>query len=117
MLLLAVGLLLFWNRGDGGETLVSSPPTIEQPDGFGAEQPTPPADAPRQPLTVEPGIVPDLETEHVLVAIVALTEAGMRYVVIEVENADVDEGIIFQQSPSPGTPIDVDTIVTIVASR
>ena len=117
VLLLAVGLLLFWNRGDGGETLVSSPPTIEQPDGFGAEQPTPPADAPRQPLTVEPGIVPDLEAEHVLVAIAALAEAGMRYVVVEVENADVDEGIIFQQSPSPGTPIDADTIVTIVASR
>jgi cytoskeletal protein RodZ len=117
VLLLVVGLLFFWNRGGGGETLVSNPPVVEQPDGFGAEQPTPPADAPRQPLTVEPGIVPDLEAEHVLVAIAALAEAGMRYVVVEVENADVDEGIIFQQSPSPGTPIDADTVVTVVASR
>ena len=117
VLLLVMGLLLFWNRGGGGETLVSNPPVSEQPDSFGAEQPTPPDDAPRPPLTVEPGIVPDLETEHVLVAITALVEAGMRYVVVEIENAEVAEGIIFQQSPSPGTPIDADTVITIVASR
>jgi len=118
VVLLVVGLVLFWNRG-GGETgsVTNPPPAVQEPSGQGAEQPTPPIDEPPAAPVVEPGIVPDLEDEHVVVAVNALAEAGLRYVVVEVENDDVAPGVVFQQSPSPGTEIDANTVVTLVASR
>ncbi len=119
VLLLVTGMLLFWSRGDGGETQVVVDPVAAQPTeiGLGAEQPSPVINEPRAPLTIQPGVVPNLETEHVLVAVAALEAAGMRYLVIEVENDDVGEGLIFQQSPSPGTLVEADTVITIVAAR
>lgn len=117
VVLLVVGLVLFWNRGGGESDSVSNPPAVEQPNGQGAEQPTPRIEEPPQPPVVESGIVPDLEDEHVVVAVNALTEADLRYVVLEVENDDVEPGIVFQQSPSPGTETDANTVVTLVASR
>ncbi len=117
VLLLVAGLVMFWNRGGDSQTSVASPTQIEDNIGQGAEQPTIPTGEPNGPLVIEEGIVPDLGAEHLLVAITALTDAGMRYVVVEVDNDAVASGIIFNQSPSPGTRMDDDTVITIVASR
>ncbi|MEX0786906.1 MAG: PASTA domain-containing protein, partial [Dehalococcoidia bacterium] len=113
-----VGMVLFWNRGgDGTDTVTSDPPAVEEPNGQGSDQPDPPVDEPGPAPVVEPGVVPDLESEHVVVAVSALAEAGLRYVVLEVENDDVEEGIVFRQSPSAGTETGEDTVVTLLASR
>jgi beta-lactam-binding protein with PASTA domain len=117
VVLLVVGLVLFWNRGGGEANTVTNPPAVEEPDGQGAEQPQPPADEEPPAPVVEPGLVPDLEDQHVVVAVNALAEAGLRYVVVEVESDDAAAGIVFQQSPSPGTETDANTVVTLVAGR
>jgi cytoskeletal protein RodZ len=116
-ILFAVGLVLFWNRGgDGTETVTSNPPVGEQP-AEGAEQPTLPPDQPPPTIVVEPGVVPDIEGVNTLVAVDAVTRAGLTYMVIEVEDSDAEPGIVFQQSPSPDTEADENTVVTIVVGR
>lgn len=117
VLLLVVGLFMFWNRGGDGETSVTVPDPISDNGSQGGGPPNGPFDGPDAELVIEEGIVPDLEAHHLLVAITALTDAGIRYVVVELENGDVPQGIIFGQSPSPGSPLDDDTVVTITASR
>jgi len=115
VVLLFFGLLLFWNRGgDGDESVTTGPPQVEQPtSGQGAEEQesTPP------PVDVEPGVVPDLKDEHVLVALTALQDAGLRYLIVEVENGDAPQEIVFDQSPSAGTEAAEDTVVTLLVSR
>ncbi len=117
VLLLIVGLVLFWNRGGEGETMVSGPPTADESLGQGgADTPLFGDEAPPT-VEVEAGVVPDMESRNVLVALNALWEANLRYLIIEVENKDVDEGTVFQQSPSPGTRTEDDTVVTLLVSR
>ncbi|MCH8850563.1 MAG: helix-turn-helix domain-containing protein [Chloroflexi bacterium] len=117
VLLLVVGVVMFWDRGGGGS---ESPVLVQEPTPSngrqGAEPPNVPVDEPGE-LVIEDGVTPDLVAQHLLVAITALTDAGMPYVVVEVENAAVPSGIIFNQSPLAGTPLDGDTVVTILASR
>ena len=117
VVLLLVGVVMFWDRGSGGS---ESPVTVQdQVPGNGDQgggPPNIPVDEPGE-LVIEDGVTPDLVAQHLLVAITALTDAGMPYVVVEVENAAVPSGIIFNQSPLPGTPLDDDTVVTILASR
>ncbi len=116
-ILLIAGLVLFWNRGGGGTETVSNQPAVDNPISEGAEQPTPPVQQPPPTIAVQPGIVPELEGAHVLVAIEALTRAGLPYVIVEVDNADVGEGFVFHQSPSAETRAEQDTIVTLVVRR
>jgi transcriptional regulator with XRE-family HTH domain len=117
VLLLVVGLVLFWNRGGEGVTTVSGPPTADQSIGQGGADILPSPDRPPATVPVKAGVVPDLETRNVLVALNALWEAQLRYLIIEVKNEDVDAGVVFQQSPSPGTRTDEDTVVTLLVSR
>ncbi len=118
VLVLAFGLLLFWNRGgDGDRSVTSGPPPVETPAGEGAEQPVPPGGQTGPAVSVEPGEVPDLEGEHVLVALTALREAELRYLIVEVENDEAPKEIVFGQSPSPGTPAEENTVVTLLVSR
>jgi transcriptional regulator with XRE-family HTH domain len=117
VLLLVVGLVLFWNRGAEGESSVSGAPTADQSIGQGGADPPPTDGRPPPTVPVEEGVVPDVETRHVLVALNALWEAELRYLIIEVENEDVDPGIVFQQSPSPGSPTEEDTVLTLLVSR
>jgi len=113
---------MYWNQGggddDGDGTQVVAPTQVSE-NGSQGDIPPPtatPADEPAE-LVVEPGVVPDLTSQHIIAAITALTDADMQYVVIEVESEDVSEGIIFNQSPPPGTPTDDETVVTILAAR
>jgi transcriptional regulator with XRE-family HTH domain len=68
------------------------------------------------PVTT-PGRVPDLLNTRVEDATAILDQQGMPYVVIEVEMETVPEGVVFQQTPEPGTPADDRTSVTLVVSR
>jgi len=114
VLLVAVGVVLFWNRGGGGggETVRSQPTT----QGQGAEQPTQTLGGGGQPIDVSPGVVPDLREQNVLAALHALDRAGLKFFVIEVNNSDKKE-LVFQQSPSPGTPLSQGGVVTLVVGR
>ena len=117
VVLFAAGLVLFWSRagGDDAATVVAPLPT-QVTAGQGGEVVVP-EDEPVPPLEIEAGLVPALERQHVLSAVVALQEAGLTYLVIEVTNGDVPQATVFQQSPSPQTPIDDSTVVTLVVSR
>ena len=116
VLLLGLGLLLFWNRGGDGNLAVSGPPPVDGSSGLGAEQFVPEG----QPLplpVVEPGVVPDLEAQNVLVAIDALQQAELPYIVIEAENGDVPAETVFGQSPAPGTEAEDGIVVTLTVSQ
>ncbi len=117
VLLLVVGVVMFWGQGGGGS---DSPVLVQDATpsngNQGGGQPIVPVDEPGE-LVIEDGVTPDLAAQHLLVAITALTDAGVPYVVVEVDNDAVPSGIIFNQSPLAGTPLDDDTIVTILASR
>ena len=118
VLLLVVGLVMFWTRGgDGGETQVTVPDPVQTNGNQGAEPPVIPTEEPLPPLVVEEGEVPDLIGHQLIVAIAALSDAGLPYVVIELENDDVAEGVIFSQSPTAGTATGDNTIITITAAR
>jgi cytoskeletal protein RodZ len=63
------------------------------------------------------GTVPDFEGSDLESALTVLRERGLDYVVVEVENTDVPEGLIFDQNPAPGTEAEGDAVVTLVVSR
>ena len=115
-LMLGVGLLLFWNRGGDSDLAVSGPPAVDQSAELGAEQFVPPGQPPPPPV-VEPGVVPDLEAQNVQVAIEALQQAELPYIVIVAENSDVPAGTVFGQSPAPGTEAEDGIVVTLTVSR
>ena len=118
VLLLIVGLVLFWNRGGGEESTVrGGPPAVVEPTGEGAEEVVPPEGLEPEPVVLEPGVVPDLEERHVLIAIDALSQAGLRYVIIEVLTDDVPAETVFLQSPTPGTSVDEGDVVTLMVGR
>jgi transcriptional regulator with XRE-family HTH domain len=115
-LLLGVGIVLFWHRGGGGNESVRSQPTVAQPVGQGAEQPTETLGG-SQPIVAQPGVVPDLRNQNVLAAIHALDQAGLKYFVIEVKSGAAQKELVLQQSPSPGTPLSPGGVVTLVVGR
>lgn len=113
ILLLGVGLLLFWNRGGGDDALTSVPPRAE---GLGAEQQSPPVDAPLPPPVVVPGEAPDLEGQPYLVALATLLEAGIPYVIIETDTEDVPEGAVFEQTPPAGARLSEGDVITLLVA-
>ncbi len=122
LLLLGGGLLLYRSGSGNEEPATSVPATTEA--GVTAEEATPapgestPLPAIARPVgPVIPGRVPDLQSVDVESALAALQEADINYVVIEVENDQVPRGLVFQQSPAPGSKADPSTPVTLVVSR
>ncbi len=113
LLLLVLGLLLFWDRG-GGDSAVTN--DVQQ-TGLGGPDVVSPIDQPLPPLVVEPGIVPDLEGRDVVVVISALVEAELPYLIIEVESEELPPGFVFSQSPSPGSTLQQDTVITLLVGR
>lgn len=121
VILVGMGLVLFWNRGgDGGESLSANPPGLAGDTGEtteGAEPVATPVGAALPVPEVEPGIVPDLRQYNLLLAALALELANIRYVIVEVDTTEVPAGTVFEQSPAPGEPVTTDTVVTLVSSR
>jgi cytoskeleton protein RodZ len=105
------GIFFLMRGGDEGGATVSSPPAATSNQG--AE----PGDQPTPGIAVEPGQVPDLEEQNLLNALIVLNQAGIQAFVIQVEQDDVEPGIIFSQSPTAGSPVEDDTIVTLMAGR
>lgn len=108
LLLFGLGMLLLWDRG--GDTPVT---TSAPPNGIGSDQPVVPDG---QPLIIEAGVVPDLRTQTLAVAIAALDQLELLYLVIEVENGDAPKGTVFDQTPTPGTAAGESTVVTLMVS-
>jgi cytoskeletal protein RodZ len=99
-------------------------PTVEAPpaESSPGEAPTAEAVAPQEPQgrpiePTGPGLVPDFQGATLDAALAVLRDKDMRYVVIEVENKDVPQGLIFDQSPTPGSELGDDESVTLVVSR
>jgi beta-lactam-binding protein with PASTA domain len=89
-------------------------PTVELPP----DEALPPEEAQGQPIEpTAPGVVPDFERAAIDAALAVLGDKGMKYVVIQVENRDVPEGLVFDQSPPPGSELEDDESVTLVVSR
>ena len=114
ILLLGVGLLLFWNRGGGDDAMTSLPPAAEQ--GLGAEQVNPQVDEPLPPPVVVPGEAPDLEGQPYLVALATLLEADIPYLIIEADTEDVPEGAVFEQMPAPGARLSEGDVITLLVA-
>lgn len=113
VLLLVLGLLLFWDRGGDDSTVTND----VQQTGLGGPDVVSPIDQPLPPPVVEPGIVPDLEGRDVVVVISALVEAELPYLIIEVESEDLPPGFVFRQSPSPGSELKQDTVIALLVGR
>jgi len=134
LFLLAAGILLSLSGsgGDGGGLIPGQPttapaaegaieappppvqPTVELPP----EEAPPPGEPSGRPIEpTAPGVVPDFERAALDAALAVLGDKGMKFVVIEVENRDVPEGLVFDQSPSPGSQLEDDESVTLVVSR
>ncbi|MGB2694118.1 MAG: helix-turn-helix domain-containing protein [Dehalococcoidia bacterium] len=112
------GLLLFWNRSGGNDSQVTTDATaVDSSQGFGSDQPTPPTDVAQPTPAVEPGIVPDLAEQNVLVAIDVLSRAQIPYVIVEVPDAEAQPALVLDQTPAAGTNVEDATVVTLTVSR
>ena len=132
--------------GEGGGLIPGKPtaaPTAESVQPGAIEASPPPLEPTVEPAPVEPpseeaptaeatplqepqgrpieptgaGIVPDFQGATLDASLAVLGDKGMRYVVIEVENKDVPQGLVFDQRPSPGSELKDDESVTLVVSR
>ncbi len=134
LFLIAAGLLLArtGSNGDGSSLIAGQPTATPAVEGV-VEAPPPPVEptvesTPDEAISVEqpqgraieptaPGLVPDFDGSALDAALAVLRDKGMKYVVIEVENRDVPDGLVFDQSPAPATELKDDESVTLVVSR
>jgi cytoskeletal protein RodZ len=144
LFLFAAGLLLYrtGSQGESGGLIPGQPtpaptsasaveiapppvePTVESPpEAVPTQEGLPieatPAEQPqgRAIEPTDPGVVPDFEGAALDAALAVLQDKGMDYVVIEVENRDVPQGLVFDQSPAPNSKLKQDESVTLVVSR
>ena len=134
LFLLAAGVLLSrsGSGGDGGGPLAGQPTTAPAAESAIEAAPPPVAPsveappeevlAPEEPqgrpiAPTAPALVPDFEGATLDAALAVLSDKAMKYVVIEVENKEVPEGLVFDQSPAPGSQLEDDESVTLVVSR
>jgi cytoskeletal protein RodZ len=116
IVLVIAGMFMFWNRSDDSSSpsVVTNGPQTERPVGEGSDNPQPTAG---QQIDIQAGKVPDVRNQPALIGIHAISEAGLRFFIVEVKNNDVDNETIFQQSPSPGTSVDEGSVVTLMISK
>ena len=100
------------------ESAPSPPPAESPPEGAPTAEafPTPQVQGnPIQPTA--PGVVPDFGGAALDTSLAVLRDKGMRYVVIQVNNKDVPQGIVFDQSPAPNSQLGDNESVTLTVSR
>jgi transcriptional regulator with XRE-family HTH domain len=114
VLLLFAGAFLYFSRGDGNggnETVVNPLPTVAiEGEGGGRAQPG----IGRPVGDITEGEVPDLAGVRTDDAILALEQAGLSYVVVEIDDVDGTPGVVASQDPAPGTKGGSSTSVTLV---
>jgi cytoskeletal protein RodZ len=116
VVLVVIGMVMFWSRsGDSNPSVSTGPAQTQRAVSQGSDNPQPTAGLPA--VNVQAGQVPDVRGRPALIAINAVSEAGLRFFVIEVKNGKVDKETVFQQSPSPGTQVDEGSVVTLMISR
>jgi hypothetical protein len=116
VLIVIVGMVMFWNRSsDNAPSVRTGPAQTQRAVGEGSDNPQPTSVV--RPIVVQTGKVPDVRGQTALVGIHAISEAGLRFFVIEVKNSKVPQETIYQQSPSPGTKVDEGSVVTLMVSR
>jgi eukaryotic-like serine/threonine-protein kinase len=64
----------------------------------------------------EPVAVPDVKGSVERLAVVQIREAGLKELIERRDNADVKEGVVFEQDPQPGDRTDRGNFVTVVVS-
>jgi cytoskeletal protein RodZ len=134
LFLFAAGLLLY-RSGSGGDNGTAAEPlavattAVEAAEGPPAELEatgvvpseegsSPEAGVQGSPIPEAPsGTVPDFEGSDLQSALAVLQDRGLDYVVVEVKNTDVPEGLIFDQNPAPGAEAGSDDVITLVVSR
>ena len=128
LFLLGAGLLLYRSgSGNKDSALPGAPaapaaevPAQEQPEAappVESSEAPPPATAGQPIAPVEPGVVPKFTGALLEDSLAVLDQQGMDYVVIEVDNPDVAPGLVFDQSPAPGTEPKEGQPITLVVSR
>ena len=116
IILVIAGLFMFWNRSsDSAPAAQTGAAQSQRPVSQGSDNPQPTADP--QAIAVQAGKVPDVRGQPALIGINAVSEAGLRFFVIEVKNSNAAKETIFQQSPSPGTSVEEGSVVTLMISR
>ena len=63
------------------------------------------------------GETPDFIGVDSEVAQALLTQLGLQYVVIEVDTSEAPQGVVFAQTPEPGSPIEANDDVTLIVSK
>ena len=132
LFLFAAGLLLYRSGSGGEDATPAEPLAVATTAAEVAEQPAPELEATAAAPSEQEaegragrsvvagaatGTVPDFEGFDLESALVVLRDRGFDYVVVEVDNTDVPEGLIFDQNPAPGTDSEGDAVVTLVVSR
>jgi cytoskeletal protein RodZ len=116
VIMVIAGMLMFWSRSnDNPPSERTNAPQTQRAAGEGSDSPLPSTGS--QTVDVQVGKVPDVTGKAALVGIHAISEAGLRFFVIEVEHSRAAKETIFQQSPSAGTSVDEGSIVTLMISK
>jgi cytoskeletal protein RodZ len=96
----------------------ASPAAESSPEGAPTAEALPTQEVQGRPIEpTAPGVIPNFDGAALDASLAVLRDKGMRYVVIEVENKDVPQGMVFDQSPAPDTQLGDDESVTLVVSR
>jgi cytoskeletal protein RodZ len=100
------------------EPTLEASPAESPPEEAPTAEALPPQEPQGRPIEpTGPGMVPDFDGAALDAALAVLRDKGMRYVVIQVQNKDVPEGLVFDQSPGPDSQLGNDESVTLVVSR
>ena len=118
-LLAVAAIALALLRGDGAAPDGASPGAPS--DAAAASTVTAPATPGDGPGAAVPpfavGETPDFIGVDSEVAQALLTQLGLQFVVIEVDTSEAPQGVVFAQTPEPGSPIEANDDVTLIVSK
>lgn len=119
LLLLFLVILAIYSRGGSESPALSdmAPPAARTGATSGAEANPAPGGTGGLIAPVPPGTLPDFRSANISIAYRILAELGVNYVVVKIPSSSVPAGIIYDQSPAPGSPIEPTTTVTLLVSQ